>query len=106
MYYVKNVQTFVCFEPQLDGCPSPCKESLMIILTTVHLLVSEKAGADPGFSKRGLKEMPMVMYKLYYIAIIHIIILNKVHYILLKANCRCMNLLVAVPPVQQLYRWL
>ena len=44
-------------------------------------------GADPGFFKGGLEAM--VIYKLYYIYIlqllIHIIILNEVHCILLKA---------------------
>ena len=51
-------------------------------------------GADPG---GGLEAMVIIIY----IAIIHIIILNEVHCILLKY--RCMNLLAAVPAAQQLY---
>ena len=50
--------------------------SLAYVCTCIHILLS---GADPGFLKGG-----SLMYKLY-IAIVHIIILNKVHYSLLKA---------------------
>ena len=48
------------------------------------LEIISRSGADLGFFKGGLKAI--VMYKLYYIhiAIVHIIILNKVHCYLLK----------------------